>query len=144
MRVTDLIAQDHRTVRELFERVEAREHGLARLVEELEVHARAEEAVFYPAVRRVSRRIDDAEAGHRHLRDIIGELQGLDPSADDFVGRIRVLKQSVLNHAAEEEGGVFMDAAHLGLDELDRLGEEMAAKKQALQVSLRQGGRKVA
>ena len=144
MRVTDLIAQDHKTVRELFERVEAREQGLDQLVEELEVHARAEEAEFYPAVRRVSRRIDDAEAAQGHLRDIIDGLAGLDPSGDDFVGRIQDLKRSVLNHAAEEEGGIFMDAAHLGFDELDRLGEEMEAKKQTLKASLRQAGRKVA
>ena len=152
MYVTDLIAQDHKTVQQLFERLEAptlprgeaRTHVLEKLIEELEVHAQAEEAIFYPAVRSISRRIPDAEAAHAHLRALIAEVQGLDASAEDFVPQVRQLKQSVLNHAAEEEGGALLDAARLGLDELERLGQEMESTKRALKASLREGQQKVA
>jgi hemerythrin superfamily protein len=140
MYVTDLIALDHRTVREMFARLEAmpaadtggRQQMLDQLVAELDVHARAEEAVFYPAVRAVSRRIDDAEAGHMHMRDLIAEAQALDASADDFMDAVRRLKGAVLSHAGEEEGGIFLDAARLGLDELARLGEAMQREKDTL------------
>ncbi len=85
MRVTDLIAQDHRRVRELFlelERMDAsdgeRRALLDRIVDELDVHARAEEDVFCPAVRAASRRIDDAEASHEYLRSAIAAFRALD------------------------------------------------------------------
>ena len=140
MRVTDLIAQDHRKVRELFQRIEAtgerdadmRAELLDQLVEELEVHAQAEEAVFYPAARRVSRRIDDAEAGHMHLREVIATARELSPSSPEFPRGVLEMKRVVLSHVAEEEGGIFLDAARLGLDELERLGQAMQAKKEAL------------
>jgi hemerythrin superfamily protein len=139
MRVTDLITQDHRTVRQLFLELEARAGQdstaaralLGQLVDELDVHAQAEEEVFYPAVRAVSRRIADAEDAHEHLRELIAEVQGLDPQAGDFAARLRQLKQAVLNHAAEEEGGMFMDAARLGLEVLERLGAEFDDAKRA-------------
>ena len=149
MLVTDLIAQDHRTVREMFARLEAvpvaevrrRQQLLDDLVAELDVHARAEEAVFYPAVRAVSRRIDDAEAGHLHMRDLIAEAQALDASADDFMDAVRRLEGAVLSHAGEEEGGIFLDAGRLGLEELERLGEAMQGEKDTLK---QQRGRKAA
>lgn len=149
MRVTDLIAKDHRTVHDLFLELDAarepsaRRTLLRRIVEELDVHAQAEEEVFYAAVRGVSRRVDDAEAGHEHLRAIVEEIEGLDASSADFILRAMQLKQSVLNHAAEEEGGMFMDAARLGLEELERLGARMQERKAALQTESR-STRKVA
>ena len=141
MLVTDLIAQDHRTVQRLFFELEdarppAREL-LDRLVEELEVHAQAEEAVFYSAVREVSRRIDDAEAGHEHMRELIQAVFAAPTGSREFAEALLQLKETVLNHAMEEEGGVFMDAARLGLDQLEVLGARMEEEKQSLRASRR-------
>lgn len=137
MRVTDLIAQDHRQVHALFIELEladerARQGLLDRLIDELEVHADAEEVVVYPALRRVSRRIDDAEAAHVHMRALLTAVADLEPTAADFAARLRHLKGAVLNHVAEEEGGVLMDAARLGLEALERLGAEMEERKHEL------------
>ena len=93
MRATEFLARDHRTVRDLFLQLErtplddesTRQDLFERIVDELDVHARAEEDVFYPAVRPASRRIDDAEAGHRHLRTAIGEVQGREPASSEFI-----------------------------------------------------------
>lgn len=38
----------------------------------------------------------------------------------------------------EEEGGVFLDAATLGHDELERLGRQVEARKKELRASMRQ------
>ena len=146
MRVTDLIAQDHNTVHRLFLELESagpggtRQELLDRIVEELEVHAQAEEDVFYTAVRQVSRRVDDAEAGHAHLRALVAQAGGLDPASMDFLLGVRQLKQAVLNHAAEEEAGMFLDAARLGLEELERLGAAMQERKDAVKTSVAQRG----
>ena len=146
MRVTDLIAEDHKAVHRLFLELEvapadeARHQLLDRLVEELEVHAQAEEEVFYAAVRPVSRRVDDAEAAHAHLRTLVAQAEGLDPESMDFLPGVHQLKQAVLNHAAEEEGGILLDAARLGLDELERLGAAMLERKTALKRSVGERG----
>jgi hemerythrin superfamily protein len=140
MRVTDLIAQDHRRVGEMFlelERMDAadgdgRRALFDRIVGELDVHARAEEDVFYPAVRAASRRIDDAEAGHEHLRHVIAAFQSLHVEAADFMLGVRQIKSIVLSHVLEEESGVFMDAQRLGGEELERLGVAMQERKNAL------------
>jgi hemerythrin superfamily protein len=146
MRVTGLIAQDHNAVHRLFLELETagpgrtRQELLDRIVEELEVHAQAEEDVFYTAVRQVSRRVDDAAAGHAHLRALVAQAEGLDPASTDFPLTVRQLKQAVLNHAAEEEAGMFLDAARLGLDELERLGAAMEERKNALKAAVVQRG----
>ena len=139
MRVTDLIAQDHRRVREMFLELERTDAGdderralLDRIVAELDVHARAEEDVFYPAVRAVSRRIDDAEAGHEYLRSALAAFRALGVEGADFTLGVRLVKGIVLSHMLEEESGIFMDAQRLGADELERLGVAMQERKEAL------------
>lgn len=136
MLITDLIAQDHRTIQRLFFELEdarppARE-PLQRLLAELDVHARAEEDVFYTAVRTVSRRIDDSEAGHEHMRTLMATVASMDPGSPGFAEAVLHLKQAVLDHAMEEEGGVFLDAQRLGIAELERLAGAMEEQKAAL------------
>ena len=139
MRVTDLIAQDHRRVRERFLELERMDAGdgerralLDRIVDELDVHARAEEDVFYPAARAVSRRIDDAEAGLAYLRNAIAAFRALDVECADFTLGVRLIKGIVLSHVLEEESGILMDAQRMGGDELERLGVAMQERKEAL------------
>lgn len=140
MRATELLARDHRTVRDLFLQFErtplddgpTRQDLFDRIVDELDVHARAEEEVFYPAVRAASRRIHDAEAGHQHLRTIIGEVQGQEPASSEFTAGVRLVKRIVLAHVMEEESGVFLDAERMGTQELERLGAAVAERKEAL------------
>src|SRR5207253_2991310 len=148
MRVTDLIAQDHRRVREMFLELERMDAGdgerlLDRIVDEMDVHARAEEDVFYPAARAeedvfypaaraVSRRIDDAEAGLAYLRNAIAAFRALDVECADFTLGVRLIKGIVLSHVLEEESGILMDAQRMGGDELERLGAAMQERTEAL------------
>lgn len=147
MRVTDLLRDDHQRVHDLFLELEATGDGQRRqelrdtITEELEIHAQAEEELVYPAFRQASERIDDAVHGHEHMRGVIGEVQGLDPDAEDFKDRLLQLKQTVIVHVMEEEGGVFLDAARLGLDVLERLGRDVERRKEELRASQPQRGR---
>lgn len=131
MRVTDIITRDHDTVHRLFLSLErtadpAEQRDLiGQIVQELAAHATAEEEVFYPAVRGVSRRIDDAEAAHEHVRALIAQVQGEEPGSAGFMRRARQLEQAVLSHVAEEEGGILLEAGLLPADELERLGQAM-------------------
>jgi hypothetical protein len=140
MRATELLARDHRTVRELFLRFErtplddvpTRQDLFDRIVEELDVHARAEEDVFYPAVRGAGARPDDAGEGHRRVRAVIGELQRREPASPEFCAGVRLLKRMVFAHVLEEESGLFLEAERMGTRALERLGDELAARKAAL------------
>jgi hemerythrin superfamily protein len=160
MKAAELIKHDHETVHGLFLQLDGtppsdgptRQSLLDRIVEELEIHAKIEEDVFYPALRAVSRRIDDAEAAHNHVKTLIGEAEGLDPTSAEFTRKVRQLEQSVLAHVAEEEGGILLEAGRLGADEMTRLGAELEARKQHLKTSgvqrgvraVKQAARKVA
>jgi hypothetical protein len=140
MRVTDLLAHDHREVHDLFLQFEATtpEDGAARrdlfrqIVHELELHSQAEEAVFYSAARAASRRIDDAESGHQHLRNVITEVEVLEPDSAEFTLGVRAVKQIVLAHVLEEESGIFLDAERMGGEELERLGQAFTERKASL------------
>jgi hemerythrin superfamily protein len=146
MRVTDLITRDHNLVHRLFlslERAEgasAQRELLDQIFEELDAHASAEEEIVYPALRPLSRRIDDAEAAHEHVRMLIAALEGEEPGTEEFMARVLQLKQSVLSHAAEEENGILLEAGRLSPEELERLG---AAMEQA-EMSAKAGRREAA
>jgi hypothetical protein len=149
MRVTDLLRVDHQRVHDLFLEAETtternrRRELLDMIGEELELHAQAEEEIVYPAFHRVSRGIDDARQGHQHMRRLIGEVRALDPGVGEFSRRLLELKQAVLVHVIEEEGGIFVDAAALGHDELERLGRQVEARKKELRASVRQRAKRV-
>jgi hemerythrin superfamily protein len=141
MLVTDLIAEDHRTIRRLF--LEARAARppardlLQRLLSELDVHARAEEEVFYAAMRELSRRVDDGEDGHDHMRAVMDALVAAEPGSRELTQTLVRLEQVVLAHAMEEEGGLLMEAGRLDDGRLEALGAAMEERKHALRQSPR-------
>ena len=145
MRATELLARDHRAVRDLFLQFErtpiddgsSRQDIFDRIVDELDVHAKAEEEVFYPAVREASRRIDDAEAGHAHLRTVIAHIKDCEPASSEFTAGVRLVKRIVLAHVMEEEAGIFLDAERMGTPALERLGAQLAERKEALARAVR-------
>lgn len=136
MQVTELLSEDHRAVNELLVHIERAEDEesrrvlVERLADELEVHARLEEEIFYPAARAVSRRIDDAEAAHAHVRALVERVR--DPAGAADARLRRQLKQAVLAHAAEEEAGIFLDAGRLGREALEQLGRQAAERRREL------------
>jgi hemerythrin superfamily protein len=152
MRATDLIRSDHEHVKQLFHQFEqtpqqqgdARQRLVDQLADELEVHAKLEEELFYPAVQRVSAEIEHSKEEHKKVRSILGDIQGRDPGSTEFATKVGELKQAVLHHATEEEQKVFADARKLGDSELDRLGTQMEERKQTLKTSLLQRGMRAA
>jgi hemerythrin superfamily protein len=134
-----LVAQ-HRTIDGLFEemRHEPRRRRLtnlvSRLAEELIAHLAAEEAVFYPAMRRV---LDDGpETSDRgrnehsllriELRRVL-EASVTDPS---FGERLASLHQLFELHACHEEGELFPRFAQAASpSQLQMLGDEIVASR---------------
>ena len=117
MLVPDVIARDHRNVQQLFfaleEALPQAHEELEALIEELDVHAHAEEAVFYPAVREVSRRIDDAEHAHEHMRVMI-DAGGAEPRDGGGGRRLRgraAPRPREAGGAGRRDGGAEADRA---------------------------------
>jgi hemerythrin superfamily protein len=136
--VTEMIEQEHRHVEALFQRF--RETGdsalVAKVCDELDAHAAAEEEAFYPVVR------DDVPSGkklaseakdeHGEARQVIGRLRrSSDP--DHVVDLMNELERLVQHHVEEEEEEMLPQARKaLGDDRLIAVGSAYeSAKAQA-------------
>ena len=145
MDAIDLLLRQHREMEKALAHVleaseEATEKTLfAALADQLTMHMTAEEQVFYPAVR--ARRTEDilleSLEEHLSLKRLLADLLELDPSAQTFESKFKVLKEQTEHHHGEEEENLFPKVKKL-LDgeQREALGNEMVA----LQVSLDRRG----
>ncbi len=143
MDVTRLLKHDHNRVKELFRRYDAIEDPERRqqLFEdihgELTVHARLEDELFYPALRKDAREaIAGAVEEHLVVKRLLAELARLTPDHDRFAAKMKLLRDMTLRHIAEEEdapeGAFAMARRHLTRPQLDELGRRMEARRGAL------------
>ena len=100
----------------------------------LSVHARIEEEIFYPALRKAiddEDLLDEAEVEHASAKQLIAEIESM--SADDrlFDAKVKVLGEYVTHHVGEEEHQLFPEARESGVD-LKDLGSELARRKAEL------------
>ena len=145
MEATRLLKQDHYRLKELLNQYDAlpesdarRQHVFEMIHAELDMHARLEEEIFYPAVRAarvnefaLARGMED----HRTIRELMRALSRLAPSSDEFETVMSDLRQHVLEHMDQEEEGHGMFAIareHLPKDQLLELGMRMEARREAL------------
>jgi hemerythrin superfamily protein len=141
-----MLTADHREVEELFkqyealgERAKASKKRIAdQVCTALTLHATVEEEIFYPAVRAASKEaeeiVDEAVVEHAGAKDLIAQLQEMDPEDDLYDAKVKVLSEQVDHHVKEEEKEMFPKARKAGLDLL-ALGEQMAMRKDELAAS---------
>ncbi len=121
MDITQLILDDHHEQRRLFAMLEEVDPGdaatlgglWARLAAFLEVHAAAEEEVFYPELLHVSRRAGrlgsaeeetlDAIHDHNEIRDAIAAVGPHDAGSDGWRAAVATVNRVNGDHMAEEE-----------------------------------------
>jgi general stress protein YciG/hemerythrin-like domain-containing protein len=146
-KATDLLRADHRKVEELFSQYEtqegqmqSRDAVISQICQELEVHARLEEEIFYPAVRAAEtgegeELVAEAIQEHQTIKDLVAQLEGM--SADNGVGdsTVRQLKECVSHHVQEEESEMLPQAEQLLGDQLEVLGAQLQQRKQQLMES---------
>ena len=108
---TALLRADHKLVGELFAEYEKargtskKKQLVAQLCTELTVHAEVEEEIFYPAVKQA---LKDKE--------LIGEVEGVEPVGEMFDAKIKVLSEYVKHHVKEEQDEMFPKARATKLD----------------------------
>ena len=139
----ELIRSDHREVDALFAKAlgddtpaAQRRRAIAQIVEALTVHARMEEVLFYPALRKAGgkdERDSVLEAAEEHgvVKDLIAKIERSQGRDETLTAKVTVLKELVHHHVQEEEGTIFDEARRvLGKDRLEKLGSEMQRFKE--------------
>lgn len=136
----ELLKKDHKTVSDLFKRIETAS-GKAKLgvfkqiKSELELHTHIEEAIFYPALENAKETRDltlEAYEEHKVVKDLLGELEAANDVTDEWEAKLTVLKENVEHHVDEEENQLFGKADDvLTGEEAERLGDRMQAEKVA-------------
>src|SRR5215213_11401059 len=136
----DLLEEDHRQVEGFFNEYETledageKERMALKICLALTVHTQIEEEIFYPAVREAIEKaelIDEAIVEHAAAKQLIAEIEEMDPSDELYDAKVKVLGEQVRHHVEEEEDELFPEIKSSELD-LEALGKKMAERKAAL------------
>lgn len=141
MNAFTLLKQDHRTVADLLEKIDktteralkTREELFTRLKTELDIHAKIEETIFYPAIEseEETREITlEAFEEHRLVKQLLAELESMPKDAEEWTAKFTVLKENVEHHVEEEEGEMFPKAKKvLAKEDQETLGVRLEEAK---------------
>ena len=142
----ELLKQDHAKVKQSFKEFEKMDHEdeatmqeMVRAVcAELKAHTTIEEEIFYPAVRAAIEDEDlmnEAQVEHASAKDLIAQLEGMQPDDPLYSATFTVLGEYVLHHVKEEESEMFPQVRKAKLD-LEELGARIMARKQQILESM--------
>lgn len=106
----------------------------------LTVHTTIEEEIFYPAAREALGEdgedlLDEAEVEHASAKDLIAQIQGMEPDEDLYDAKVKVLGEYVNHHVEEEETEMFPKCQKSDLDQ-DTLATDLSARKDELKAEL--------
>jgi hemerythrin superfamily protein len=142
-----LLTADHREVADMFEQFDqlgdrataSKEKLKDKICKALIAHTTIEEEIFYPAVREKIEEgedmVDEAVVEHAAAKDLIKQLQEMQPDDELYDAKVKVLGEQIEHHVKEEEKEMFPKVKKSGLDLL-ALGQEMAMRKQELMSTL--------
>ncbi len=143
-----LLSADHAEVKQMFETYgqlvdenaddEQRGELARKICSMLTVHAEIEEEIFYPAMRDSiddDLALDEAEVEHASAKELIEQIEAMDPGDALYDAKVIVLGEYVDHHVQEEENEMFPQAEKSGID-LDGLGAELASRKRELMATM--------
>ncbi|WP_082551964.1 hemerythrin domain-containing protein [Massilia sp. Root351] len=135
-----LLMADHENVKDMFEQFESmtdravvsKKKLADEICSELTKHTQVEEEIFYPAVRAAGKEfedlIDEAVVEHGSAKQLIADIEAMDPGDDLYDAKVKVLSEMIEHHVQEEEGELFPKVRKAKLD-LVELGQQMAERK---------------
>lgn len=137
----ELLESDHRNVDALFKKYEQEKDGdeetkralAERICGELTAHAQLEEEIFYPWLRDnleedEMEMVEEAQVEHNGAKDLIAQIEAASTVDETYDAKVKVLGEYIKHHVKEEEEEIF-PAVRDKKEELDALGQEMAARK---------------
>jgi hemerythrin superfamily protein len=123
MDIYSLIKKDHEEVASLFRRLKAAEgfsetfeQLFAQLREQIELHAYAEERVFYPALQETEgtqELMEEALDDHELIQELLDELATSRIDSETWNEKLEVLEEHIEDHVEEEESDIFDVARQL-------------------------------
>jgi hemerythrin superfamily protein len=127
MDIVTLLKQDHRKVKELFERFEAgsrrkeKQRIAEEIIEELSLHASIEEQLVYPLLRMRDRKHEDgtleALEEHHVAKLLLAELDQMKVGDERYDAKMTVLAENIRHHIGEEESELLPRLVKLTSDE---------------------------
>jgi len=135
-----LLKADHEAVSQLFAEYEKtrsipkKQALVAEICTALSVHAQIEEEIFYPAVKSALKDkllVPEATVEHASVKDLIAQLEGVEPDGEMYDAKVKVLSEYVKHHVKEEQNEMFPKLKSSSLDMVE-LGARMAARKDDL------------
>jgi hemerythrin superfamily protein len=143
-----LLTADHKAVKALFKQYEALAEQddaddqkatlVARICDEIAIHAQVEEEIFYPAVREAiddDALMDEADVEHASAKDLIAQLETMSPDDDHYDAKVTVLGEQIDHHVEEEQNEMFAKARKADVD-VQALGARIATRKAELKAEL--------
>ena len=135
-----LLRADHKLVSGLFDQFEKSRSAnrkktlVAQICRELTVHTQIEEEIFYPAFRAAVKDkelVPEANVEHDSVKDLIAQVEGVEPDGEMFDARVKVMGEYVKHHVKEEQNEMFPKAKASRMDLL-ALGTQLAQRKAEL------------
>ncbi|MDB5260209.1 MAG: hemerythrin [Candidatus Nomurabacteria bacterium] len=139
MNPIEIIKADHKKVESLFKKYEelgdkafkTKKDLAMEIMNELSLHAEMEETILYPVLKdrfnkEGDKMVEEAYAEHGVAKDLIAELESLDPGDPQFDAKIKVLNENIDHHVKEEEEELLPRAEkELAREELEDIGRKM-------------------
>ena len=145
-----MLTADHKKVQKAFKDFEKLKEGgskrgrfdiVRQTCADLTVHTTIEEEIFYPAARKAIKDMDvmdEATVEHAGAKELIAQLESMQPGDDLYDAKFTVLGESVNHHIREEQNEMFPKVRKTKLD-LNALGEQMAQRKAELESQISAG-----
>jgi len=137
----ELLVSQHRALEQLLQQVREetdntkREALFAEAGDQLTVHIKSEEDIFYPAINAARTEEDLLESLEEHLslKRLLADLVAIDPADKLFEPKFKVLKEQTEHHHQEEEEHLFPEVRKLlDAEQCRTLGKDMLALQHSL------------
>ncbi len=138
----DLIHSDHEEAAALFKTAlddstspAAKRAAIAKVCLALTVHAKMEEKLFYPALRKAGKQKEkdsvlEAAEEHACVKELVAKIKRIRGRDETLEAKVTVLKELVEHHVKEEESEIFDEARKVMGNKLKALGQEMQRFKE--------------
>ena len=137
-----ILKDDHKKVKGLFDDFEKAEtlsekrRIVAEIIQELKIHAKVEEELFYPAIRQSVGKdlMTEADEEHHVVKILIAEIETMDGTETHYDAKVTVLAENIRHHIKEEEGEIMHRSKKASVD-MAALGQKILNRKASLQKS---------
>jgi hemerythrin superfamily protein len=146
MSVLEVLKKDHSTVKRLFDEFESagktafekKAELFDKLRQEIFLHSKAEEEIFYPALKVLSDEgrelVSHAVKDHHDVDESLTQISRINTRDERFDERVFSLREDVEHHIDVEEGEIFQFATkNCPEEQLEEMAVEIQNRKKALE-----------